>query len=71
MKLFKILNNKNINYYSYGCEFDESENMYWYLQTASNSYEDCEIISSKYKFIPLFVGIIISILDNKRLVRWL
>lgn len=60
---------KDIEYYSYGMDSEDGK-WYWYLQTANNRYEDYEIISSKYKCIPLIVGKIISFITSKRLVRW-
>jgi len=63
------LKQKNIEYYSYGMD-SENEEWYWYLQTASNGYEDYEIISSKHKTIPLMVGKVLSFITKKRLVRW-
>ena len=71
MKLYnKHLKFKNIKYYSYGIDYEDNGGDYWYLQTASDNYEDYEIISSKYKIIPLVVGKIISFITNKKLVRW-
>lgn len=70
MKLYdKYLKLKDIEYYSYGVDIEDGME-YWYLQTASANYEDYEIISSKYKYIPLIVGKIISFITRKRLVRW-
>lgn len=71
MKLHdNFLKLKDIEYYSYGQDSEDGETLYWYLQTASNGYEDYEIISSKYKLIPLIAGRIISFINNKRLVKW-
>lgn len=60
----------NINYFSYGIDTEEDGTEYWYLQTASDGYEDTEIISSKYEFVVLFVGKIISFFTRKELRRW-
>lgn len=65
------LKQKDINYYSYGVDYEENGNCYYYLQTASNGYEDYEIISSKYKLIPLIVGCVIAFITRKSLVKWL
>lgn len=66
----KTLKNKDIEYYSYGIDYEDNGGYYWYLQTASDGYKDYEIISSKHKLIPLLVGKILSLLTNKKLVRW-
>ena len=71
MKVFdKYLKTKDIEYYSFGKEFDEVKGFYWYLQTSNNIYEDYEIICSKHKIIPLVVGKIISFINKKKLVKW-
>lgn len=71
MKLWdKTLKNKDIECYSYGVDCDDNGECYWYLQTASDGYKDYEIISSKHKLIPLLVGKMLSLLTNKKLVRW-
>jgi len=70
MKLYdKYLKLKDIDYYSYGMD-SENEEWYWYLQTASNGYEDYEIVCSRNKYIPLIIGKIISFTTGKKLVKW-
>ena len=70
MKLFdNILKQRDIKYYSYGIDY-EDDKPYWYLQTASDGYEDYEIISSGNKTIPLMVGKILCFVTRKKLVRW-
>jgi hypothetical protein len=61
---------KNITYYSYGIDLEEDGTEYWYLQTASDGYEDTEIISSKYKLPVYIVGKVISFFTRKKLRRW-
>lgn len=65
----KHLKPKYIKYYSYGIDVEDG-NYYWYLQTASDGYEDFEIICSKHKLIPLLVGQLLSLITKKKLVRW-
>jgi len=59
-----------IQYYSYGIDTEENGEEYWYLQTASDGYEDTEIISSKHKYIVYIVGKVISFFTRKKLKRW-
>jgi len=61
---------KNVEYFSYGIDFEENGEEYWYLQTANEGYEDTEIISSKHEYIVYIVGKIVSIFYRKKLVRW-
>jgi len=61
---------KDVEYFSYGIDVEENGKAYYYLQTASDRYEDTEIISSKYKYIVYIVGKVVSIFYRKRLVRW-
>lgn len=70
MKNTEKLSLKDIEYFSYGMDYNEQEEPYYYLQTASNGYLDYSIIESKYKIIPLIVGNILSSLTGKRLVKW-
>lgn len=65
-----IIKLSNIEYFSYGIDTEENGEEYWYLQTASNSHEDTEIISSKHKYVVYIVGKIISIFTRKKLIRW-
>lgn len=60
---------KDIDYYSYGVDYENDE-PYWYLQTASKGYCDYSIIESKYKLVTLIIGKIISLITRKRLVKW-
>ena len=60
----------NVEYYSYGIDIEENGDEYWYLQTASDGYEDTEIISSKHKYIVYIVGKVISLFTRKELKRW-
>lgn len=69
MKNPEKLKLKDIEYYSYGMDY-ENNKPYWYLQTASNGYLDYSIIESKYKIIPLVIGKIISVITRKKLKRW-
>ena len=61
---------KDSKYFSYGIDVEENGKEYYYLQTASDGYEDTEIISSKHKYIVYIVGKVVSIFYRKRLVRW-
>jgi len=71
MKLHdNFLKLKRVEYFSYGIDIEENGEEYYYLQTASDGYEDTEIISSKHKYIVYIIGKIISIFYRKRLVRW-
>ena len=61
---------KNCCYFSYGIDTEENGQEYYYLQTASDGYEDFEICSSKYKYKPLIIGKILSIIYQKKLLKW-
>ena len=61
---------KNCSYFSYGLDIEENGKEYYYLQTASNGYEDFEICYSKYKYKPLIIGKILSIIYRRKLVKW-
>jgi len=61
---------KNVEYFSYGIDIEENGDEYYYLQTASDGYEDTEIISSKHEYVVYIIGKIISTIYRKRLVRW-
>ena len=61
---------KNCSYFSYGIDSEENGNEYYYLQTESDGHEDFEICSSKYKYKPLIVGKILSIIYKRKLVKW-
>lgn len=70
MKNIDKLKLKDIEYYSYGMDYKDDDEPYWYLQTASNGYCDYSIIDSKYKSIPLIIGKVISLITRKKLVKW-
>lgn len=60
----------NIDYFSFGIDSSDGVILY-YLQTSNkNNEEDFEIICSKYKLIPFIIGLTLSKIYNKRLVKW-
>ena len=61
---------KNCSYFSYGMDSEENGQEYYYLQTASDGNEDFEICCSKHKYKPLIIGKILSIIYQKKLLRW-
>ena len=61
---------KQIKYFSYGMDYFDNGEEYWYLQTVSDGYCDYSIIESKNKYIPLIIGKIVSFITKKRLEIW-
>lgn len=71
MGIFGFIKSKhNVDYFSFGIDCSDDVE-YYYLQTSNkNNEEDFEIVYSRYKIIPFVVGLILSKIYNKRLVKW-
>lgn len=65
-----IKNLINCDYLSYGVDSNEEDEQYFYLQASNRLTEDFEIVPSHKEFLPKYLGLFLSFVFGKKLVRW-